>query len=341
MAAQQLTILEDPSFASAAPSSLVVDLPAAAAAPVGGAAEAGDLAASSSRDDKEDAAASGPAVEERSPKRSAEEAFRTSLPRGLPPPRFETTRLEGISARLGRPSKGTGAVSVSLTNDDTQQPLTVVFAVPGEDPASLLPFGLETSHPIREPPSFLGGPAGKDVEGLDMLMTLHENQVAWLEKLEERLCQMGLQSAKEWFGRALREADVQRAYNSCIKRAAADKSYPPNLRARVVLTAPPGREGYLTRITVVKRDGNGEGAGSIETGEGWDWVQPRLDEARKWKQCEIWATEEFRSLWITKTGFGLRANYKDVVILQSCRPQQHGPAYTDEACRELLGLSPR
>ncbi len=75
----------------------------------------------------------------------------------------------------------------------------------------------------------------------------------------------------------------------------------------------------------------------MESGKGWAWVAPQLPDARNWRRCEIWAAVEFRSVWITKQGFGLRGNFTEMIIRE--RPQQaHGLAYSEEACRQLLGL---
>ena len=253
-----------------------------------------------------------------------------------PPPLFGEIRLEALRGVLGKPSK-TGSISVSLFNGDTQQPFMATFAMPGvHEEGCDVPFGLEVTHPLREPPSFLGGPAGREVEGLDMLFSLCPAHVRFMEDVEARVKQMALQHSKEWFGKVLREQDIDRLFSSSIKRPAADKSYAPNLRASMVLSAPKDRERILTSIITVKPS-----AGTVEEGRGWAWVQPRLTEARKWARSKLWPVVEFRTVWITKQGFGLRASFREVIVREQEQQQFHSTAYSDEACRELLGLGER
>ena len=256
-----------------------------------------------------------------------------------PPPHFRALRVEAINARLMRASKS-GSVSALLINGDTQQPLSLVLAMPGEDAGCDVPFGLEVTHPLKEPPSFLGGPArGGGVEGLDMLVSLDAAQVATLERMEARVRALALEQSKEWFGRAVRPDALDRMFSSLLKRPAADKNYAVNLKAKMELSAPPELRQYLTAITVVRRNGEGEeGRGVVTRGEGWDFVQPQLADARNWRRCEVWPTVEFRTVWITKTNFGIRASFKEIVIREPQR-QTYGQAYSEEACRELLGLT--
>ena len=256
-----------------------------------------------------------------------------------PPPHVRALRVEAITARLMKASKS-GSVSALLLNGDTQQPLSLVLAMPGEDAGCDVPFGLEVTHPLKEPPSFLGGPVrGGGVEGLDMLVSLDAVQVATLERMEARVRALALEQSKEWFGRAVRPDALDRMFSSLLKRPAADKNYAVNLKAKMELSAPPELRQYLTAITVVRRNGEGEeGRGVVTRGEGWDFVQPQLADARNWRRCEVWPTVEFRTVWITKTNFGIRASFKEIVIREPQR-QTYGQAYSEEACRELLGLT--
>lgn len=251
-----------------------------------------------------------------------------SVLRRNPPPTIFTFKLENVQCKAAsRPTKQ-GKPTINIYDLSNQRPPKVALSTTDDgvtlrDPPTI-PFGLETAHPQREPPSFLGGPAGRVIEGLDLTINLTEEQADFLENVERFLKKVVCEHSKEWLGSELHGQEIDHWFTSTIKRS---KEYAPSFRAQVVLVAPPDRAEELTTVNIV------EPSGEVRTGKGWEFVQATLGSS-KWKRGSVWAVVEFRNMWVGPRAFGLRCSYKELTIRE--KPSTaHSSFFTPDILRSL------
>ena len=247
------------------------------------------------------------------------------------PPRLAELRLDAIVARVGRANKN-GFVNVSLYNEDTQQPVTVVLASTDEA-GCFMPFGVETTSRFKAAPSFLSGArAERPVEGLELSFAVTEEHVAQLQALERRVKELLVPLSTSLWGKQLQIEDLDRMLHSLVRRPDIGKDHEPTVRCSLVLGATPEMSHCLTRITVLRGD---DPDAAVVAGAGWAWAAPLLAAGDDWRRCRVWPTLELRSVWLSAQGFGLRANLTDCVVREEA-PRRHESAYSLAVVERLL-----
>lgn len=193
-----------------------------------------------------------------------------------------------------------------------------------DEPRGMFPFKLDL-EPANgaQVPSFLSGKPdpNKATEGLDLQITLTQDQIAFLEKVDAWAQQQALSNSKEWFGRAYSEAEIASMYIPCLKRDKEER-YPPKLKSKFILSGVPA---YLTKVIYMASDN------TRKTGAGWDFVKPLLG-ANCWRGNEVRAVIEFRRVWVVGKKFGLGGNYTDLVVVE----KENGPTDVDFPELDLL-----
>ena len=139
----------------------------------------------------------------------------------------------------------------------------------------------------------------------DVLITLTEDQVAFLERVDEWAVQEALAHSEEWFGRAYSEEELRAMYVSCLRK---HERYAAKLRAKLILTGP-----YATRVTYVGQDG------ARRAGSGLDFVKSLLG-PDDWRGHEARGCLQLRRIWMVGPRFGLSASYTDLVVVEKERP---------------------
>lgn len=173
-----------------------------------------------------------------------------------------------------------------------------------DEPRERFAFKMDL-EPQNNPPSFLTGLSStKTTEGLDMSITLNENQKAFLYKVEEWIKMEAVTHSKEWFGREFDKSGIEAMYTSTIKE---HERFSPTFRARINLA---GADKFLTKIAFMKD------SGEVINGAGWKFVEPLLG-SNAWRGYEVRAYVELRSIWVVNKKFGPRFNFTDLLVVET------------------------
>ena len=154
-----------------------------------------------------------------------------------------------------------------------------------DEPRGTIPFKLNFDH------------------NLDVQITLTQDQIAFLERVDRWALVQALANAEEWFGRAYSAEELAAMYVPCLR---THERYPPKLRSKIVPTGP-----YSTRVVYLAAD-------TRRSGWGLDFVNPLLG-ADGWRGNEVRGVVEFRRVWVVGKKFGLAVSYSDLVVVEKER----------------------
>lgn len=176
-----------------------------------------------------------------------------------------------------------------------------------DEPRGMFPFklDLEPANGAQMPAFLSGKPTDKTTEGLDLQITLTQDQIDFLGKVDDWAQQQALANSKDWFGKVHTEAEIAAMYTPCLKRDKEDR-YPPKFKSKLILAGFPT---YFTKVIHIASDN------TKKVGAGWDFVKPLLG-ANAWRGNEVRAVIEFRRVWVVGKKFGIGGAYTDLVVVE-------------------------
>ncbi len=241
--------------------------------------------------------------------RSGGSRGRSRSPRRVVTPCYRDADLSSWTTRFkGKNKHGSANVNVF---SPTGPPKVALFHA--DDPRCEIPFKVDVEPGEGRPvPSFLSGapPDPTRSEGLELVITVTEEQAAFLERVDDWALREAEAHSKEWFGKQLTRAELQPLYSTCVRRDPENR-YAPKFRSKMTLS---GKGDFLTKVVFMHADGR------QSKGAGWSFVRPLLlDSGDLWRGYGARAVLEVRSVWTVGRKFGLRTTFSNLLVKEKER----------------------
>lgn len=216
-------------------------------------------------------------------------------------PSYSETSPSDWKARIVGTSCGVPAVKIYSSETGWKAPLVSLNVEDGA--LQQLPFGPDKFTTTSSPSETA---TTRTVEGVALKMNLTEAQAKFFEAVETWIKDQAFLNSQEWFGRECTRAQIDGMFNSVLKR---DPMYPPTLRARLILE---GDDRYISDVTFKHNNG------SHQKGRTREFVASVLGSSR-WKGYGARTGVQIPSIWICDNKFGLRVNYKSLLVVEQRR----------------------
>lgn len=222
-------------------------------------------------------------------------------------PSYSETSPSDWEARIAGTSHGGPAVKIYSSETGWEAPLVSLNLEDGA--LQQLPFGLD------EIKTTTSSTTTRTAEGINLCMNLTEAHAEFFEAIETWIKDQALLNSEKWFGCECTRAQIDGMFRSVLKRK---PGFPPTLRADLIIE---GDDRYITGI-IFKPPNNGP----HQEGSKREFVASVLGTSR-WKGYGARACVQIPSIWIRDNKFGLRVNYKSLLVVEQRRRRSDASSF--------------